>query len=124
MKFRYIRLFADAAGESHFEDVESQLSPFGSVPNAPPLYLSSTIKAEQVGFFGAKSGWTGDWHVSATRSLFVLLTGVWEIEASDGETRLIRPGDTLLVEDTKGRGHRSRVSSEDESLAVMIQVEE
>jgi hypothetical protein len=31
------------------------------------------------------------------------------IEASDGETRLIRAGEALLVEDVAGKGHRTTV---------------
>jgi hypothetical protein len=122
MQFKYVRLFADAAGESHFEDVLSELSPVEFVPSAPALHVYSASLAERVGFFGAESGWSSDWHVSSARNLFILITGSWEIEASDGEKRMIQPGDTLLVEDTTGKGHRSRVLSDKESLAVLVEL--
>ena len=122
MKYQVTKLVADAAGESHFEDVEAELSPVEFIPNTSPLHVSTAIKANEVSFFGASSGWTSDWHVSQNRNLFVLISGEWEIEVSDGETRVIRPGETILVEDTTGRGHRSRVSSDVDAIAVLIQL--
>lgn len=122
MKSKYIKLFADAEGQSHFKDCETELSPVQLVPNAEPLYLASFGQVEQLSFFASTSGWESDWHVSASRSLFVLLSGVWEIEASDGEKRVVRPTEILLAEDTTGRGHRSRVCSEGDSLALMVQL--
>jgi hypothetical protein len=38
----------------------------------------------------------------------VLLSGDMEIEASDGCKLNIGPGDILLLQDTWGKGHRSR----------------
>jgi hypothetical protein len=122
MKFPYLRLYSDSAGESHFDDVTAELSPMGFVADASPLYVSSTIEAKHLAFFGADASWSSDWHVSRSRNLFVLISGAWEIEASDGEKRVIRPGDTLLVEDTSGRGHRSRVLSKEDSLAVLVEL--
>ncbi len=37
-----------------------------------------------------------------------MLDGEIEIEVSDGERRGFRGGDVLLVEDTTGKGHRTR----------------
>ena len=38
----------------------------------------------------------------------MLLDGEIEIETGDGEKRRFSGGDILLVEDTTGRGHRTR----------------
>jgi len=38
---RYPRTYADAAGESHFGDVEEAMAPTAFVPTNPPLYLST-----------------------------------------------------------------------------------
>ena len=100
MKSKYIKLCTDAEGHSHFEDCEMELPPVRLVPNAEPLYLASFGQGEQVNFFASTAGWESDWHVSASRSLFVLLSGVWEIEASDGQKRVVRPTEMLLAEDT------------------------
>ena len=54
--------------------------------------------------------------------MFFVLSGEWEVTASDGESRRFAAGDALLVEDTTGKGHSSRVISEEGSVAAMIEL--
>jgi uncharacterized cupin superfamily protein len=54
--------------------------------------------------------------------MFFVLSGEWEVTASDGESRRFGIGSALLVEDTHGKGHKSAVLSEVESVAVMIEL--
>ena len=118
----YTRLYSDAHGESHFEDVEIDLTLTDYAPPAPPLSLSSFTPATQFGFMNAPAGWSSDWHAATARTIFFVLSGEWEVTASDGETRRFRDGSVLLVEDTMGKGHSSRVVSEIDSLAAMVQL--
>jgi hypothetical protein len=118
----YARLYATEDGESHFEQVEVELSLIDYVPQAPPLSLSEMSGANEFGFMQAPSGWASDWHPSSARSLFVVLSGEWEVTASDGESRRFRVGSVLLVDDTSGKGHSSRVTSATDSVAVMVQL--
>jgi hypothetical protein len=122
MKVKYVRLYADDSGESHFEDIEEVLTLTNFAPLASPLYISSLTAATQTGVLGAPSGWRGDWHPSPARNLFFVLSGEWQIETSDGEIRRFGPGDILHVEDTIGKGHASRVISDSESLAGIVQL--
>ncbi|HEY6229753.1 MAG TPA: hypothetical protein VIW64_00690 [Pyrinomonadaceae bacterium] len=122
MKAAYTRLFTDEAGESHFEDCESELTLTDFAPPASPLALSENFQASEAAFLGGPSGWTGDWHVSPSRNLFVVISGEWEVEASDGTTRLFSPNSVLLVEDLTGKGHRSRVVSPEDSLALLVRL--
>jgi Cupin domain len=119
----YARLYADAAGESHFDDVEIDLVSTDYAPPAPPLDLSSFTAATQFGFMRAPAGWSSDWHPSAARNIFFVLTGEWEITAGDGETRRFEAGSVLLVEDTNGKGHTSRVVGDSDSVAAVVQLE-
>jgi quercetin dioxygenase-like cupin family protein len=121
---KYTRLYTTADGESHFEQVEVELSFADYAPPAPPLKLSDTRAATQFGFMEAPAGWTSDWHPSSARNLFVVLSGEWEVTASDGESRRFSVGDVLLVDDISGKGHTSRVMSETESVAVMVELSE
>jgi hypothetical protein len=123
MKVRYTRLYSDAAGESHFEDTEAELHAADFAPPAPPLNLSPFLPATQLAFFGAPAGWQGDWHPASARNLFVVISGEWEIEASDGAIRHFAAKDVLLAEDTIGKGHRSAVVGLNESLAVVVQLQ-
>lgn len=124
MNFKYIRLYSDLDGESHFAEIDAELSPIELVPSSTPLFISSFERAMRYAFYGAPSGWTSGWHPSRSRNLFVVVSGTWEIKASDGEVRILGPRETLLVEDTRGKGHQSRVLGKEESLALMVQLEE
>src|SRR5436853_7550240 len=98
----YARLYADEFGESHFEDIEMDLTLTDYAPPAPPLSLSTFLPASQIGFMNAPAGWTSDWHPSSGRTMFVVLSGEWEVTASDGEARSFPIGSVLMVEDTIG----------------------
>jgi hypothetical protein len=50
----------------------------------------------------------------------VYLSGEGEIEASDGTVRPLRPGTVLLVDDTTGKGHMTRVTGTEEMLVVIV----
>ena len=118
----YTRLYSDEQGESHFEDIEIDLTLTDYAPPAPPLELSSFTPATQFGFMNAPAGWSSDWHPTSARNIFFVLSGEWEVAASDGESRRFPAGFVLLVEDTTGKGHSSRVVSETDSLAAMVQL--
>jgi hypothetical protein len=122
MKAKYTRLFADAEGESHFEDHEDELALVDFAPTAPPLGVSKFFAATHTAFFGGPAGWIGDWHVSPSRNLFVVISGEWQVEASDGTKRLFGAKSVLLAEDTTGKGHRSRVMSKEDSLALLVEL--
>jgi len=115
-------LFSDELGESHFDEVEIEFASTDYVAGAAPLQLSSPHAAADYRFMDAPAGWTSDWHPSSARNLFVVFSGECEVTASHGEARRFKTGDVLLVEDTTGKGHTSRVVSEEDSVALMIEV--
>jgi len=117
-----VRLHSDANGDSHFEDAEIELDLTDYAPPAPPLYLSPATPANAFAFMKAPAGWSSDWHPSSARNLFFVLSGEWQVTASDGESRRFGVGSVLLVEDTTGKGHSSSVVSETDSLAAMVQL--
>ena len=117
---KYIRLFADDAGASHFADVQITFTDNDYTPSAPPLGLSPMSIATQFGFMSAPANWESDWHPSSARNFFIVTSGEWEVTASDGETRRFGPHSLLLVEDTTGKGHKSRVVSD--STAAIIEL--
>jgi hypothetical protein len=109
------RVYADERGESHFADEEIALR------NAGPIgHLSEPIPAKEVIFRRNDPGYDYDWHVAPQRQFIVLLDGAIEIETSDGIRRTFRGGDILLMEDTTGRGHRTRHVEASERRSVFI----
>jgi hypothetical protein len=117
---QYVRVYADAAGESHFGDVEVPLASVDFAPPAPPVNLSVFHPAARYGFLVGPAGWYGDWQPTPQRQIIFYLAGEIEAETSDGEVRHFGPGSVTLVEDTTGKGHRSRnVGLGDAVLAVV-----
>lgn len=119
---KYVRLYSDEKGDSHFEDVEVGFESVDFAPPAPPLNLSRSTPASRFFFVRSPSGWYGDWHPSPKRQFACCLVGEIEITTSDGETRRFLPRDVLLIEDTTGKGHKSKVTSEEDSISAVVQL--
>lgn len=119
---RYIRLYADEDGESHFEHVDVALAPTDYAPPAPPINVSFPLPARQLIFLSVPPGWEGDWHPSPVRQFMFFTAGTLEIEASDGDVCLFKAGDVALGEDIHGKGHRSRVVGGKDVSATIVQM--
>jgi hypothetical protein len=117
---RYLRLYADHAGESHFEDVTVDLRPVEYVPGKPLIDLSSAQTAAGVLFGRVSAGWWGDAHPSPRRQLVVTLAGEADMTASDGEVRRLSPGIACLIEDTTGKGHSTQVVGAGDWSVVVV----
>ena len=120
---KILRLYADAAGESHFDElsepgIEFRVNAaFSRVIGAHGLMFKET---EAQGGTPA----LGHWHIAPQRQYVLFLAGKTEIEASDGEKRILKTGDVLLVEDTFGKGHRNRRLSPEPELWAFVRSEE
>lgn len=114
------RIWASEDGESHLEDIDLTFEESDFVPSDPPMLLSAQIPAS--GYFIARvpPGLELDWHTAPVRELAVYLSGEGEIEASDGTVRSIEPGTILFVDDTIGKGHRTRSTGSEEVLVVIV----
>jgi hypothetical protein len=100
------RIYTDATGETHFDEIEEPGVEFRSNANytrAIEAYGLMFRATEPLGNAPA----LGDWHVAPQRQYVLFLKGETEIEVSDGEKRLFKSGDVFLVEDTTGKGHRN-----------------
>ena len=122
---RYIRLYADEHGESHFADVEVGLEPGDFAPPAPPLHVAPLSPTMRCGFVCAPVDWDGSIpHPSPLRQLMCTLRGDYEVTASDGSVRRFPAGSLLLLEDTTGTGHRTRVVGNEDVLLVAVALAE
>ncbi|HEY1113563.1 MAG TPA: hypothetical protein VGE66_08370 [Chitinophagaceae bacterium] len=98
-----IRVYSDARGDSHFEEVAVPLKEAGTIGR-----LSAPVQASSVIFREVEPAYDYDFHTAPQRQYIILLDGAIEIETSLGEKRVFRAGDVLLVEDTTGKGHKTR----------------
>jgi quercetin dioxygenase-like cupin family protein len=119
---QYTRIYTGSDGKTHFEDLEIDLAEVDFAPPAPPVQLSELTPATQWGFFAIPPGWMGDWHPAPRRQVFFYLVGKTEIEVGDGTIRRFGPGDAVIVEDTMGKGHRSRTIGDETALQAVVQM--
>ena len=119
---KYTRLFADADGESHFEDVDEAMQEVVYAPPAPAILMGTPHEVNRAIVSVLPAGFRGDWHNTPVRQFYVQLSGRIEVEVSDGERRQFGPGDLTLVEDTHGKGHLTVVVSDGPAQAIFIQL--
>lgn len=120
----YVRVYTDSLGESHFEDLKIDLNEIDFAPPAPPIFTSNMNPSSNYGFISVLPGWKSEWHPTPKRQFVFYLSGIIEAEVSDGEIRQFGPGSITLVEDTSGKGHKSRAVGGDPIVCVVIQLEE
>ena len=100
---RIHNLYADEDGESHFRDIEVEW-----VAERRSSKLSEVFIASGIEFRETSGDYDLDWHPAPRCQYVINLDAGVQISASDGESRLIGAGEVILVEDTEGRGHRSK----------------
>jgi quercetin dioxygenase-like cupin family protein len=101
--FKVTRIFADEKGESHFEEIKIKLQDKGQIG-----FLSELEEAVGIIFRKVQPEYDFDFHKAPHRQYIILQDGSIEIETSLGEKRIFEQGDVLLVEDTFGKGHRTK----------------
>ncbi len=121
----YTRIYADANGVSHFEDVDVDFETVDYAPPSPPLDVSEMQSVTGYAFLRAPAGWSGEWHPAPYRQLHFYLSGEVEAQVSDGEVRRFSAGSAVLLEDLSCKGHRSRtIGSSDVLLAIIRMADE
>ncbi|WP_295128180.1 hypothetical protein [uncultured Chitinophaga sp.] len=96
-------IYSDANGDSHFEDVTVPMNEAGEIG-----WLSSGLPVKSIIFREVEPSYDYDFHNAPQRQYLVLIDGEIEIETSLGEIRRFKGGDVLLLEDTEGKGHRTK----------------
>lgn len=102
-QFAVTRIYSDQNGDSHFEDIRIPMQSAGDIG-----FLSEAHPAASVIFREVLPSYDYDFHNAPQRQYIILLDGEIEIETSLGEKRKFTGGHVLLVEDTTGKGHRTR----------------
>jgi hypothetical protein len=113
---KYTRIYADAAGETHLEDVRPDLR-----ASYHSSLMSGLIAAKGIIFRETNGAqYFVDWHNAPRRQFVINLSGEVEITVSDGEQRRFGPGTILLAEDVSGKGHISRGVGDSERLVIFV----
>jgi hypothetical protein len=113
--FPYTRVFTNEAGDSQFEDIAVSLSGKGEIG-----FLSVAYPVQGLVFRTTDGSYDYDFHVAPARQFIVLLDGEIEITTSTGEKRIFSGGNVVLVEDTTGKGHKTRQLSSGTRKSIFI----
>ena len=106
------RVYCTADNESHFDDVNVELSTTNFAPPAAPIYVGGRQPAAHTLFIAANPRWgaqdrmNGIYHPTPAAQFVVVLAGAWSITTTDSETRVFVPGDVVRLDDTTPcKGH-------------------
>jgi hypothetical protein len=122
MDAHYVRLFADVHGTSFFEELKIDLVSGFAVPPAEPLHTAPFLVPEGATFWiGAPTNWKGgEPHPAPRRMIFVTARGEYEVTAGEGATRKFPAGSVLLLDDTTGVGHSTRITSTEDCIVFAV----
>jgi quercetin dioxygenase-like cupin family protein len=101
--FPLTRVYNDENGDTRFEDIFIPLKDAGEIGK-----LSDQLPATAIIFREVEPEYDYDFHNAPQKQYLVLIDGEIEIETTLGEKRQFKAGDVLLLEDTEGKGHRTR----------------
>jgi len=99
---RIHNLYTDEYGESHFRDIDIEWT-----SERRGSKLSKRMPATAVIFRQTPAEYSLDYHPAPWRQYIVNLDASVKLTASDGESRVIKAGEVILVEDITGKGHMS-----------------
>lgn len=116
--FKITKVYSDENGDSRFDTVDIPLKEAGEIGS-----LSKLFPAKGAIFREVKPGYDYGLHNAPQRQLVVLLDGEIEIETSLGEKRSFHAGDILLMEDTDGKGHKTRNLKTQRRKSIFIPLE-
>ena len=105
------RVYSDADGESHIEDLNLE-----DHPELGALINVSEVRVQE--FDGSRQM---DFHPLPERRLIIHMSGEVEIGASDGSKRVLRAGDIRLMEDTTGKGHSHHDLSPSGAVYILLE---
>lgn len=114
---KYTRVYTDEKGESKFEEVPIDLHNEGVIG-----WLSKNYQVKELQFRSNDANYDWDYHNAPARQFIILLDGAIEITTSNGEIRNFKEGDILLMEDTYGKGHKTRNLKEERRHSIFIRL--
>lgn len=115
--FPITRIYSDANGDSRFEDIVIPLTDAGEIGK-----LSEALAVKSIIFREVEADYDYSFHNAPQKQYLILIDGGIEIETSLGEKKQFESGEVLLLEDTEGKGHRTRNLAPRKRRSVFITV--
>ncbi len=118
--FTYTRVTMDDKDRSYFAESVMPFKLKAFAPPSGPIGVSKVVAAESFVVTTADKTWATNWHPTPRRQYVVMLAGAITIEVETGAKKTFQTGDVFLLEDTRGRGHDSRVISDEPAVFGMV----
>ena len=104
------RIYTGTDGLSHVEDIELR-------SNSVMERVSSVeVRVTPPGRFS-------DWHPGPQRQYIINLSGTGQLEVAEGKVNL-PPGSMEYIDDLTGKGHTTRVISDEERVSIWLKFED
>ena len=116
----HYRLYTGDDGETHIEAHEPALATYALSRVDPPHEQAESEPMARLVFFHFLPGTAGEWHTAPRRQYLFLQAGELEVTPSGGEAHTLRPGDSVLIEDTTGKGHLTRASPSEGARGAFV----
>ena len=121
MQAHYTRLFTDEQGESCFEDLALKLEQGLPVQGIDPLPIAPFLSGEGTFWAGGSTTWKGDaLHPAPRRFIIVTVQGEYEVTTSKADVRRFPRGSVLLVEDTTGKSHSTKIVGDEDGIGFCV----
>jgi quercetin dioxygenase-like cupin family protein len=111
---KVLRVYADADGNSHVDEVPIATKAGRVFRSAPLAPATGMVYAEYT------SSSTEDWHRAPGRQFSISLSGEIEVEVSGGVKHAIHAGDIVFLEDLQGKGHITRLLSPVTNIFIRV----
>jgi hypothetical protein len=115
---RIHNLYEDSSGESHFRDLQVEWESIAAGGSQ-----SKYLQASGIAFRDVPGKYSVDWHPAPRRQYIINLHGAMRLTASDGESRVIGPGEVVLVEDVSGKGHLTQAVEGAERRSIFVSID-
>jgi quercetin dioxygenase-like cupin family protein len=114
----YVHVYADSAGVSHFREEHLDFAP-GRTEETSIHALEAKGRTT---LLRLRVGAVEDWHNAPRAWFLIVLQGTSEVTTSDGAVRQFGPGSLVLLDDTTGKGHRTRTIGTIDHVAAVIPI--
>ena len=118
----YTHLYSDANGVSHFKAEQLDFKPLPGATASQSLTMHALAGAQGATFLRLAKGAVEDWHVAPRTQFVIGVQGESEVTTGDGKTLHVKPGDIVLMDDTKGKGHKTAAVGAEDHVAMVVPV--